>query len=286
MPIVARDALAREPMATVVAPVRECLTMTRPSPDPAFHWTAEAWGHALRCTPLAAIAQHAFTAKQLELRAADPRQSAAWAQAAASVGGGLEQLVRVKQVHGAVIHVLRKDDAGRRDLTERPAADAIASNASGLILSVQVADCVPMLIADPRVGAVAAVHAGWRGTCVGVARVAVQAMTREFGVNPSDLVAAIGPSIGPCCYTVGQNVLDQFRDAGATDDQIARWFVRDQALALNLWMANRDQLISAGLMDHNVHVAQLCTLTHRAIFESYRADGERAGRMAALIAVP
>jgi hypothetical protein len=260
--------------------------MTLPSPDPAFHWTAETWGHALRCRPLAAIAQHAFTTKQLELRTSAPHQAAAWTQAAASVGGRLEQLVRVKQVHGAVVHALRTDGPGR-DIAERPEGDAIVSNAPGLILSVQVADCVPILLADAKAGAVAAVHAGWRGTCAGVARAAVDAMAREFAADPGDLVAAIGPGIGPCCYTVGQNVVDQFCDAGANDDELSRWFVRgDDASRLDLWTANRDQLIGAGVHDDRVFVARLCTLTHRDLFESYRADGERAGRMAALIAVP
>jgi YfiH family protein len=198
--------------------------MTLPTPDPAFHWTSEAWGSALRCEPLAAIAQHAFTTRQLALRAAGPQQRAAWAQATASVGGDLERLVRVKQVHGAVVHVLRNDAFARHETGEKPEADAIVSNLSGKILSVQVADCVPIVVADAQGRAVAAVHAGWRGTCAGVARVAVDAMTREFGADPQDLIAAIGPSIGPCCYTVGENVLERFRDAGATDDDVSRWF--------------------------------------------------------------
>lgn len=263
--------------------------MTLPASDPAFHWTAEAWGHALRCTPLAAVAQHAFTTRQLALRsAAAAQQAAAWTQATASVGGSLQQLIRVKQVHGAVVHVVRKDGPARRDSAERPEGDAIVSNAPGLVLSVQVADCVPILLADAQTGVVAAVHAGWRGTCAGVARAAVSAMTREFAADPGDLLAAIGPSIGPCCYTVGQNVIDQFHQAGASDEEISRWFVpSDHASSgLDLWMANRDQLIGAGVRDDRVFVARLCTLTHRDIFESYRAEGERAGRMAALIAVP
>jgi YfiH family protein len=147
---------------------------------------------------------------------------------------------------------------------------------------------VPILMADPTTGAAAAVHAGWRGTCAGVARVAVDAMVREFGVNPGDLVAAIGPSIGPCCYTVGRNVLDAFANAGASEAAIRRWFLgsADGPLRLDLWTVNQDQLIGAGLREDRVHVCRLCTQTHQAIFESYRVDGVRAGRLAALIAVP
>ncbi len=126
--------------------------MTLPEPDPAFHWTAEAWGHALRCRPLLAIAQHAFTTKQLQLRLAaagpDERYVHAWQQAAAAVGARLEQVIRVKQVHSSVVHVIDRAHAATTDAAARPEADAIVSNGSNLVLTVQVADCVPILLAD------------------------------------------------------------------------------------------------------------------------------------------
>jgi YfiH family protein len=258
--------------------------MTLPTPDPAFHWTTEAWGHALRCTPLAAVAQHAFTTRQLQLRS----QPQAWTQATASVGAGLEQLMRVKQVHGATVRVLRKGETAPQDVGEKPEADALIANAPGLVLSVQVADCVPILMADRKTGAVAAVHAGWRGTCAGVARTAVDAMAQEFGTNPADLTAALGPSIGACCYTVGLSVLEAFELAGATPEAIARWFAHTESgsLRLDLWLVNRDQLLAAGVREDRIHLSRLCTATHREIFDSYRVDGEQAGRMAGLIAVP
>lgn len=274
--------------------------MTLPPPDPAFHWTAESWGLALRCQPLSAVAQHLFTTKQLELRppaagdasgAHGPSAEAytiAWTQAASAVGGGLEQLMRVKQVHGAGVRVLRQGAVTAQDVADRPEADAIVSNASGLVLSVQVADCVPILMADARSGACAAVHAGWRGTCAGVAGAAVERMVSEFGSDPSDLIAALGPSIGACCYTVGSNVIEAFRQIGASGDDIERWFAPNGngSWQLDLWRTNVDQLIAAGLPSSRVHACRLCTRTHHDIFESYRVDGERAGRMAALIAVP
>lgn len=262
--------------------------MTLPTPDPAFHWTAEAWGHALRCKPLAPLAQHAFTTKQLALRGGPETQPLTWTQAAASVDAGLEQLMRVRQVHGTAVRVLKKGEISPRDVAERPSADALASNAPGLVLSVQVADCVPILMADRKTGAVAAVHAGWRGTCAGVARAAVAAMAREFATNPSNLIAALGPSIGPCCYEVSNDVIEAFRFGGATDDEIARWFAHTEAgsTRLDLWAANRDQLLASGLRAGDVQICRLCTQTHSDIFESYRANRERAGRMSALIRVP
>ena len=257
--------------------------MTLPLPDPAFHWSHETWGPALRCSELAAAAQHLFTSRQLELRASD----SAWAAAAASLGAAPEHVMRVKQVHGNVVRVLRRGEAAATAGHERPDGDAIVSNEPGLVLAVMVADCVPILLADPGTGAAGVVHAGWRGTCAGVARAAVARLTTEFGTKPGDLIAAIGPSIGPEDYAVGEPLVEAFRNAGHSPDDIARWFLRrGTALHLDLWSANRDQLVAAGLDADRIFTAGLSTRAHPEVFDSYRADGERAGRMAGLIRVP
>lgn len=266
--------------------------MKLPLTDPAFRWTAEAWGDALRCDPLSAIAQHAFTTRQLPLRLqGDGSRDAytrAWSQAAASVGGDVRRVRRVKQVHGAGVRLIENDAFEGADAGGRPEADALASNVAGLVLCVQVADCVPILLADCVSGAAAAVHAGWRGTCARVVVATVNAMARRFGARPVDLVAALGPSIGPCCYGVGETVREAFRAEGSSHSEIARWFAQDDGgvLRLDLWRANREQLQQAGLSADRIHVSGLCTQTHVEIFESYRVHGERAGRMAALICVP
>jgi YfiH family protein len=265
------------------------LAMTLPTPDPAFHWSAEAWGHALRCRPLAAIAQHAFTTRQLQLRSGGPRANPdRWTQAVATVGASLEQLIRVRQVHAAGVRVLKDGETGPAEAAAVPDGDAIVANATGYVLSVQVADCVPILMASAKDGVAAAVHAGWRGTCAGVARAAVESIRQAFDVRPSDLTVAIGPSIGVCCYEVGQSVADAFAAAGARDQQLARWFTAggQGALRLDLWAANRDQLVAAGVREDRIHLSGLCTQTHSAVFESYRVDGQNAGRMLALVAVP
>lgn len=255
--------------------------MNLPAAPPAFHWTDEPWGAMLRCVPLAAAAHHGFTSRQLQLRPGEV-DSAGWAAAAASVGCAASRVGRVRQVHGAEVRVVRAGDAG-----PIPAADAVITAEAGTAVAVVAADCVPILLADPHTGAVAAVHAGWRGTAANVAGAAVAAMTREFGVRPSALVAAIGPSIGACCYVVGEELPTAFSAAGHAPAQVARWFGRDGGrLTLDLWTANRDLLVGAGLEPANVHVAGLCTQTHRDVFESFRAEGERAGRMAALIVAP
>lgn len=236
----------------------------------------------LRCAPLGAVARHGFTSRQLALRAGE-RGGQGWASAAASVGCALGRVARVRQVHGAAVRVVRAGDAP----DAIPDADAAITHESGTAVAVVAADCVPMLLADPATGAVGAVHAGWRGTAANVAAAAVDALRRECGVDPVNLVAAIGPSIGACCYAVGPELVTAFTQAGHARADVERWFsTRDGRLVLDLWAANRDLLVSAGVAPANIHVAGLCTQTHREVFESFRADGEAAGRMAAIVVAP
>lgn len=150
-------------------------------------------------------------------------------------------------------------------------------------IGVRVADCAPILIADRRLGVVAAAHAGWRGTVQRAAAVAVESMTREFGSGPADLVAAIGPCLGACCGEVGQDVVRAFEDAG--HEQVGRWFTTGPTPRpyLDLARANADQLRDAGIPAGSIHVSGLCTRTHAGLLHSYRADGAAAGRMVGAI---
>jgi YfiH family protein len=256
--------------------------MNLPQPNAGFHWSSEPWGHALRCRPLSAAAQHLFTSKQLPLPAND-----AWDAATASVGMTPDRLMRVKQVHGNTVRILAKGHVPGDASDQRPDGDAIICNQGGLVLAVMVADCVPILLADPRKGAAAAIHAGWRGTCARVASTAIDLMRREFGTDPADLIAAIGPSVSGDDYEVGDALIDAFEGAGHDRKDIDRWFTRpDGRLHLDLWAANVSQLIAAGIDAGNVFLCGLSTVSHPEIFDSYRVAGAKAGRMAGLIVVP
>lgn len=256
--------------------------MTLPHPDPAFHWTHEPWGDALRCHQLDAAAQHLFTSKQLALP-----DDEGWRSALASTGATPDRLMRVKQVHGRVVRILKRGEVPEAAYTLQPDGDALVSNAPGLALAVMVADCVPILLCDPVGGAAAAIHAGWRGTCARVAPTAIETMLREFNCDPANLVAAIGPSVGPDDYEVGESLIDAFLAAGNSEGDVDRWFIRSGPKPrLDLWAANRDQLSAAGVPPANIYVSGLSTVTHPDIFDSYRVAGEAAGRMAGLIVVP
>ena len=255
--------------------------MTPPVPGGQFRWTESPAGLVLACEPLARTARHAFTSRQLRLRG---DSADGWAKTASTVGCGADGVLRVRQVHGAEVRVV---DGPRPD-GPPPSADALVTRTPGVALAVVTADCVPVLLADPVSGAVGAVHAGWRGTAADVAGAAVRAMTREYGVEPSRIVAAIGPSIGACCYDVGEELRPAFASAGHPDRDLDAWFSRDAdgRSRLDLWRANTDLLVGAGVSRASVHVAGLCTKTHLTWFESYRAEGAAAGRMAAIIKSP
>jgi polyphenol oxidase len=256
--------------------------MNPPLPDAAFDWRREPWGLALRCRALDESAQHLFTSRQLALPDAD-----SWRVATASLGATPDRLMRVQQVHGNSVRVLKRGEIPEHANEQRPDGDAIASNQPGLVLAVMVADCVPMLIVDRVRGAAAAVHAGWRGTCAQVAPAAIAVMQREFGTNPADAFAAIGPSVGPQDYEVGESLIEAFGKAGHSAEHIARWFIRTATKPhLDLWRANADQLAASGLRRDRIFTCGLSTVAHRSVFHSYRLDGERAGRMAGLIVVP
>ena len=181
-------------------------------------------------------------------------------------------------------------------------ADIIVSNNPALALAVQSADCVPILIADRRTGAVAAAHAGWRGLSVRVPGTTVAAMTRQFGSQRKDLVAAIGPAIGACCYEVGRDVRDRFTRTGFTSDQIERWFLRRPIVDarnppmsslraamrpehwyFDGWASAREQLQMVGVPEKQIFAAELCTASHPDSLCSYRRDGSPSGRLAAVI---
>jgi YfiH family protein len=244
-----------------------------------FAWVQGPLGRTLVAHALAPA--HAwFTTRDLPL-APDADGAGGWSRICDEMGVPSIRLLRLTQVHGAKVVTHFR---GATLSAGRPPADAAATDDPDVGLAVQTADCVPLLISDTDGRAVAAVHAGWRGTVAGAARAAVETLQTEFGVSPDRMIAAIGPSIGPCCYRVGAAVERSFREAGYGPEAIERWFVRSSGhLTLDLWQANRDHLAECGVGLHHVHVARLCTACHPELFHSYRRDGAGTGRMAAIV---
>jgi YfiH family protein len=200
----------------------------------------------------------------------------------AAVAGDAPPFVPVvaRQVHGAAVARV-----GAGDDLAHVEADALCTAEPGLLLGVFVADCIPALVADPRTGALAAVHAGWRGTVAGVLPAAVRALA-ALGARPGDLRVALGPAIGPCCFEVGAEVVRAFVDAGDGDavrpsprGRADRWHV-------DLKAANRRRLERAGVDPAAIDAGPECTHCDRARFYSYRRDGGATGQLMGVIGRP
>ena len=249
-----------------------------PAVPDAFTWIRQPWGASLQCVPLARIAMHGWTTRELAIVGGSADCEAQWQQLAATGGVPRDSLAAVHQVHGSAVIDVRAGEA-----RERPRADGLVSGDPSLMLSVRVADCAALLIADSRRGAVAAVHAGWRGTAAGIAAAAVAQLRKHHGSDPRDLVAALGPSIGPCCYTVGEELIEAFHGGRQNGADLGRWFRHGEHLQLDLWTANRDQLEAAGVPGSAIHVSGLCTACHPEWFYSYRREGTAAGRLVGFI---
>lgn len=271
-----------------------------PKPNDGFAWVQMAGGPALVCEALAA--PHVFTTRSWALGSApDAERDAAWDAVGRSLGADVGHLCRAHQVHGASVAIRRTGDpeCGRQPLVE---ADILVSDDPSRALAVQAADCVPLLVADRRTGAVAAAHAGWKGMAAGVLRAAVAALAREFGSRPADLVAVAGPSVGACCYEVGEDVRDAFWRGGFADAELRRWFFtapqptdrnpsmpglpgtpRADHWFFDGWAATRHQLEDAGVPARQIHAAELCTASHPGLLCSYRRDGKAAGRIAGAV---
>ena len=254
--------------------------MVEPQPSAAFSWIrpSSSVGPALQCAPLGAIAGHLFTAGHLQLRG-DPDE---WQAAASVLSARSSDLRLVKQVHRAEVAIARRGDAVA---WVTPEADVVVSDDPDVVHWGAGGRLRPILIADPKRRAVGAVHAGWRGAVQRAAAAGIAALSREFGSDPADLVAAIGPCLGVCCGEIGEDVVQAFRDAGHSQRTVERWVTIGPGGRFHLRLAesNRDQLESAGLRPENIHVADLCTRSFPDVFHSFRAAGPNAGRMAALI---
>jgi len=191
------------------------------------------------------------------------------------------------QIHSADVRVVSDEqDAQQKPgvLGDDKYCDALVSNTPKILLAVKTADCVPMLIADPQTGAFAAVHAGWRGTSVSIVLGAISQLQSEYGTRAEDLRAAIGPAANSCCYEVGREVIDQFKERFPQSTHLFTP-TRDGHAFIDLQTANRDQLAGAGVSPERIHIAPLCTMDRTDLFFSYRREKSVHGRVGRLMSV-
>ncbi len=191
------------------------------------------------------------------------------------------------QVHGSDVRVVKNQ------IDAKPAADehgdtvycdAIVSDAVGVLAGVKTADCVPILIGDQKTGAFAAVHAGWRGTVAEVVTKALSRMSSDYQTKPGDVVVAIGPAAGACCYEVGSEVIAAFGDRFAPSANLFKPTRADHA-CVDLIKANRAQLTAVGVDEAKIYSAPLCTMCRTDLFFSYRREKNVYGKVGRLMSV-
>jgi YfiH family protein len=188
-----------------------------------------------------------------------------------------QQVVSPYQVHRARVGVVGRAHLG----TVQPATDALVTAAPAVPLLMRFADCAPVLLFDPVRRVVGMAHAGWRGVVAGATRATIQTMTDRLGCDPSDLWAGIGPTIGPCCYAVGPEVVAAVEAACPPGTEIARY--TDGQTCLDLPAAVQAQLRAAGV--EQIENAGLCTACHVDEFFSHRAEHGRTGRFGVIMAL-
>ncbi|MHB1421342.1 MAG: peptidoglycan editing factor PgeF [Bacillota bacterium] len=202
-----------------------------------------------------------------------------------ALGIPLNDWVAAEQVHGDRVASVTADDQGKGStdyLTAIRGTDALITNKAGVPLIAYFADCVPLMIWDPVQAAIGLVHAGWKGTLLGIGPKTLMEMGRAFGTNPTHCYVTIGPSIGPCCFEVGDEVIRMFSEKYPNLSGLVR--EEHQARGhLDLWSTNIRSLLATGILPGNITVSGLCTSCHRDMFFSYRSEGGVTGRQAAII---
>jgi polyphenol oxidase len=224
-----------------------------------------------------------------------------------AIGASKMRIVALRQIHSDIVHLVSAVDTSAAE--EPLQGDALITRERGVLLAIQTADCVPILLADKKHRAIAAIHAGWRGTLSRIAEKTLGRMHMEFGTRPEDVVAALGPSIGRCCYEVGSDVAKEFHAqfpdarewfdgpydalaAGENDPNWLPWLTMKPpghappplAVQLDLIAANRAILTSAGVSPANISSSAYCTACHTDLFFSYRRE-RQTGRLMAAIAI-
>ena len=191
------------------------------------------------------------------------------------------------QIHSANVRVIHNEQEAQPKsgvLGDDQYCDALVSKTPKILLAVKTADCVPILVGDSTTRAFAAVHAGWRGTSTSIVRRAIEQLQQEYGARAADLRVAIGPAAMACCYEIGSEVIDLFKERFPQSEHLLTPTHEGHA-RIDLHQVNRDQLISAGVSPNRIHTAPLCTMDRTDLFFSYRREKKLNGRVGRLMSV-
>ena len=230
------------------------------------------------CTRLGGVSEEDYKSLNMSFREGDEefRVLQNWSKLAAAFDIPMENFLVLNQVHGDNIFVIQPQG---EYFTSRDALnyDAIVTDRANLAICIKTADCVPVFLVDHVRKVIAAVHAGWRGTALGITEKVIRLMQNQYGSSPSDLLAAIGPSIGPCCYEVDATVADAFHRHKNAEAFLFPGKRKDRWM-LDLVSANHKQLRDCGIPSDNIEAADVCTVCRQEAFFSHRGSGGVTGR--------
>lgn len=191
------------------------------------------------------------------------------------------QLATAWQVHGDDVKTVRNSEDLKNNEEKY---DALVSDLKNVLIGVKTADCVPVLLGDTKTRAFAAIHAGWRGSVESIVVKAIEKMKNEFGTNPENLIAAIGPAATCKNYEIGQDVIDAFNEKFSASEKLFTP-TRDGHALIDLHKANKNQLLSIGVAAENIYIAPFCTMERVDLFFSYRVEKKLYGKTGRLLSV-
>lgn len=200
---------------------------------------------------------------------------------ASVLGIPLDNFTTARQVHGCNVVTVKKSDGAFHYDMSIAETDAMITDIPNICLMVLQADCVPILLFDAEKKVIGASHAGWKGTLSKIAQNTVRALQERFNCIPKDIYVGIGPSIGPCCYEVGAEIISKVTSNRDVYKGYMGAMISDNKGFFNLWETNKRQLIQMGIPEKNIEVAQICTRCNHDRFFSYRYQQKETGRFGA-----
>jgi len=230
------------------------------------------------CTRRGGASQDEYKSLNMSFREGDEefRVLQNWDRLATAFAIPMEQFLVVNQVHGDAIFVIKPHGSyfsSRDELNY----DAIVTTRANLAICIKTADCVPVSVVDKVKKVIAVVHAGWRGSALGISAKVIELMQNQYRSQPQDILVAIGPSIGRCCYEIDQATADAFRKQNNHELFLQQGKKKDKWM-LDLVEANRRQILEAGVPENNIEVSGFCTTCNQDMFFSHRGSGGITGR--------
>lgn len=241
-------------------------------------------------TRLGGVSQGIYASMNLSFSRGDAKEAVQenYRRIAKAIGFDWESLVTSDQTHTANVRVVTNQDKGCGLTKPRPYqnVDGMITQEPGLTLATFYADCVPLYLLDPVKKAIGLSHSGWKGTVAKIGKATIQAMKREYGTNPEDLIVAIGPSICQECYEVSEDVIQEFQTAFSRELWDGLFYQKENGkYQLDLWEANRQIFLEAGVKPENIAMPNLCTCCNPQLLFSHRASKGKRGNLAAFLAL-